>query len=334
MSCICHCQTAKGFKCKNSCVPGKKVCNSHLQYCKTKSSSSKHWKLLEGDINDMFTFDRELFNVSLTRVWLAHNAQNQVVIKQVPLSSRVSEEIATLMYLKENCREFLLCFEEAWADDQFVYIVTEALQGFRDMVGIQVPFDLVSEVLGNMVHALYNLHQLGVAHGDIKPDNLLASTSTGQVKIIDFGFACMNERCESRPVKMGTELYMAPELFVADPFVGKNLHLLQSTDIFSMGLCVLEFLSGKVDFDVWFRSNVPTGKKRTLKTESEWIRIYKVQRVFFSEALESTFHDNALAYLFSNAIRKYNGRKQTSFTTSLQNLLQLNPLERTLLKNG
>lgn len=61
--------------------------------------------------------------------------------------------------------------------------------------------------------ALRHIHSLGVAHRDVKPENILfMDSSYAQIKLADFGFA---SQCGTKKLKdvCGTPLYMAPELF-------------------------------------------------------------------------------------------------------------------------
>ena len=72
--------------------------------------------------------------------------------------------------------------------------------------------------IGLMVvfHALKGLHYAhgqGIAHGDVKPDNILIS-KTGRVKLTDFGISYVNAQSENLPaegVVFLTPAYMPPE---------------------------------------------------------------------------------------------------------------------------
>jgi serine/threonine protein kinase len=53
------------------------------------------------------------------------------------------------------------------------------------------------------------MHEMGVAHRDLKTENIILGTN-GVVKLIDFGFATCASRTDTH---CGTPNYMAPELF-------------------------------------------------------------------------------------------------------------------------
>jgi serine/threonine protein kinase len=61
------------------------------------------------------------------------------------------------------------------------------------------------------VAALDYLHFHGIVHGDIKPDNMLLSSS-GVVKLTDFGSARFMGQGEVMTQTMGTPACMAPEM--------------------------------------------------------------------------------------------------------------------------
>ncbi|MGA2506449.1 MAG: serine/threonine-protein kinase [Chitinispirillaceae bacterium] len=67
-----------------------------------------------------------------------------------------------------------------------------------------------------VLHALKGLnfaHKQGIAHGDVKPDNILVST-TGRVKLTDFGISYINAHSGTLPAKgivFLTPAYMPPE---------------------------------------------------------------------------------------------------------------------------
>lgn len=83
--------------------------------------------------------------------------------------------------------------------------------------------------------ALDHMHARGVAHGDVKPGNIMLSR-TGQVKVIDFGTAWIKNQPKNRV--QGTPQYMAPEQY-SERVVDER------TDIFNFGATMYRMFTGQ-----------------------------------------------------------------------------------------
>ncbi|AJT42941.1 serine/threonine protein kinase [Psychromicrobium lacuslunae] len=93
-----------------------------------------------------------------------------------------------------------------------------------------------------LAEALAAVHAAGVVHRDVKPANILIGSS--QLPILcDFGVARLNDSAEatSPGQTIGTASYLSPE-----QALGEAVH--PSADIYSLGLVLLECLSGEKAF--------------------------------------------------------------------------------------
>lgn len=98
--------------------------------------------------------------------------------------------------------------------------------------------------LHQMINGLEACHKAGVAHRDIKPQNLLLD-SDFQLKITDFGLSKIIEKESDlimRTTYVGTRGYQAPELL-------NNKKYKPNCDIFSMGVVVFIMLCGYPPFE-------------------------------------------------------------------------------------
>jgi serine/threonine-protein kinase PRP4 len=90
-----------------------------------------------------------------------------------------------------------------------------------------------------ILKALALLKANNIIHCDLKPDNMLVSQDRSEVKVADFGSACMsNEEIIPTPLLV-SRYYRAPEIILGHVY-GPAL------DMFSFGACLYEFATGKI----------------------------------------------------------------------------------------
>jgi len=123
---------------------------------------------------------------------------------------------------KDTCaKEFLNCYLGIYKTDKYGLILmnffNQTLQGI--MSG--VPF--FNQVLANksilskyirwvkeIVESISYMHKNNIAHGDIKPDNILVNTETNTIAVTDFDTICANISC---PIPSSvTNYYASPDL--------------------------------------------------------------------------------------------------------------------------
>ena len=96
-------------------------------------------------------------------------------------------------------------------------------------------------LVGQATAALAAIHEAGIVHRDIKPDNIMIAKG-GTVKLTDFGLArSADNRITRTGTAMGTPAYMSPE-----QVLGKEADA--RSDIYSMGLVLHQLLTGKIHF--------------------------------------------------------------------------------------
>jgi len=140
-------------------------------------------------------------------------------------------------------------------------LVMELLEGrsLREVIdaGEMVAPDRARPVVRQILSALMAMHERGVQHRDLKPDNIilldaLAASGEPTAKLVDFGIAkardFLDQDHEQTLVQtqddefVGTPKYSAPEQAVGDPID-------DSSDLFSVGLVVAEWFTGEPRID-------------------------------------------------------------------------------------
>jgi len=149
-------------------------------------------------------------------------------------------------------------FEEA---DNF-YLVFEKINGGTLLKHIQQRVSFTEEeaslIIKDLVEAICHLHRQGIAHRDIKPDNVLCvnNNSPYPVKLCDFDLSSSVSKEVSTPqllTPVGSLEYMAPEVveaFMVDDYddVEEEISYNKKCDIWSLGIIMYILLCGYSPF--------------------------------------------------------------------------------------
>ena len=123
------------------------------------------------------------------------------------------------------------------------YVVMELLDGrtLRHLLRGEEPLPLARALVygQQLADGLAALHQAGLVHRDVKPENVLVS-GEGQLKLADLGLAVHDDdpRLTESGALLGTPEYMAPEAL-------KGARIRAPTaDVYSLGVVLFELLTG------------------------------------------------------------------------------------------
>lgn len=127
------------------------------------------------------------------------------------------------------------------------FIVMELVEGqnLRDLVRQErLTHTEACRVVDSVLGALEYSHRAGIVHRDIKPANIMV-TSTGQVKVMDFGIARAVSDTSST-VQQTTEILGTAAYFSPEQAKGETVDT--RTDLYSTGVLLYELLTGDVPF--------------------------------------------------------------------------------------
>lgn len=130
-------------------------------------------------------------------------------------------------------------------DGDIYFIVMEYIDGctLKDLINRKAPFsnqEVISISL-QVASALEHAHANGIIHRDIKPQNILVSSS-GKVKVTDFGIARAASSTTTSGEAMGSVQYFSPEQ-------AKGGFVDAKSDIYSLGIMMFEMITGTLPFD-------------------------------------------------------------------------------------
>jgi eukaryotic-like serine/threonine-protein kinase len=105
--------------------------------------------------------------------------------------------------------------------------------------------DRAAQIAADVCSALAAAHARGLVHRDVKPPNVML-TYSGRVKLMDLGIARADAaesatQTGAHTTMIGTALYLSPEQAQGQPVDPRS-------DLYSLGCCLYEMLTGSVPF--------------------------------------------------------------------------------------
>jgi serine/threonine protein kinase len=128
------------------------------------------------------------------------------------------------------------------------YVEGETLDvRLRAQEGGKMPFRVAADIVSQVADALTYVHAKGVAHRDLKPQNIMIRRDDGKAVLMDFGIGKRIDETHTAQltmsgVRMGTPRYMAPEQAVAEAPAG------QAADIYQLSTILFELVTGRAAY--------------------------------------------------------------------------------------
>jgi len=155
--------------------------------------------------------------------------RREILLNEYSIGSMVHHEHIIKTY-GMNIHDGFLLLEHCPGEDLFDYLNREENIKRKDMT-VFAPLYL------QILEAVSYLHEMGIAHIDLKLENIMLDFATNKIKLIDFGhsyFFIRNEQRVALTEQKGTVEYLPPEMFLGK-LSGKYVYGDQ-IDIWSMGV--------------------------------------------------------------------------------------------------
>lgn len=184
------------------------------------------------------------------------------------MEPRIVREIDAMRRLQNHPN--ILRIHEVLATKTKIYLIVDYAGGGELFAKIsrrgRLPESLARRYFQQLVSALLFCHRNGVAHRDLKPQNLLLDAD-GNLKVSDFGLSALPEQLKNGLLHTacGTPAYTAPEILCRIGYDGSK------ADAWSCGVILYVLLAGHLPFD---DSNIPAMCKRITRRDyqfPEWI---------------------------------------------------------------
>lgn len=180
-------------------------------------------------------FGRLVFAVKVyTKSKMASNTRKKIIENEIEVLKLISHENIVKLY-------------KTIEDNAEIHLVLELVKGqsmsnwVKSFSGSSVSEQVAKPYLKKLLNAVAYLHSRNICHRDLKLDNVII-TQDSNLKLIDFGFACVESGIPCLGLFCGTPNYMAPEIVNKIPYKGA------ASDCWAFGVLFYRVIVGSFPF--------------------------------------------------------------------------------------
>jgi len=199
----------------------------------------------------LFEFVRPLTRGAYGQIFLLKQRSNDSLLAAKILSISEAQRLtAVSSFLAERnilfqCNQlkspYLIDMRYSFRSDFFLFLICEYVDGgdLSCWLERKGKFSIreTQIIASQLILALTDVQKLEIVHGDVKPENIIYSRRTSAIKLIDFGLSFCRQVSTGATCR-GTPEYMAPEQISSNQ---KSF----ASDLWALGICLYEFLTGK-----------------------------------------------------------------------------------------
>lgn len=180
-------------------------------------------------------------------VWECRHCQTgePVACKAVPLENILCDEFwqhfKNELIIHSRIRHSSIAqLKDVLLDSTYIYVMIEMCDGGDLNTYVEsngpLPEDQARHFFWRIMESILYIHNLGVAHRDIKLENILI-TRSGNVKLTDFGLCKQQDEGGKSLTACGTLIYAAPEVIKQEPYDGMK------ADVWSAGIVLYAMIA-------------------------------------------------------------------------------------------
>jgi serine/threonine protein kinase len=211
------------------------------------SHSSNHFSRISEKKYDQVELTRLIGRGTFSQVYLSKDKKTgeTLAVKIMDLrrfEEEFNSEVSILMSLTQKGVNVNFLSSEVDEDNDTGYIYMNyipfpTLSEFLEKATYGLKEEEAIQIFSKLVNIIDDIHSCGIAHKDLKPENIFVDPSSHEVSVIDFGLSSVVDGKKEKKF-CGSPLYMAPEM------LNKEDYDPIQADVWSIGVILYEMLLG------------------------------------------------------------------------------------------